>query len=104
MKQTNRRAADDAPRRPGPTIVETLLRDVIVDAAAVGQVRWGRGVLLVRYDSASITWIYRPFDECAEEMSEWAELEGLLSLYDPDCEVLVGFLGEGFFRLPLLHR
>lgn len=104
MNPKHRRVANEGSPAPPSRFFETVLRDIVVDAAAVGQGMSGRGVLLVRYDSVGITWVYKPVAECGEEVSEWMELEGLLSLYDPTREVLVGLLGDGFFRLPLLHR
>ncbi len=79
------------------------LSDMLVDAATLGQGMWGRGVLCVRCDMGSLAWTYKPLAECAEEIDEWAELQGLVSSYDPDREVVVALFDDGaeFFQLPV---
>lgn len=77
----------------------------LVEAATDAHMMSGPGVLYVRCDSGSLSWMYKVVGECAEEASEWAELRGLLSHYDPEAEVIVALLDGGaeFFRLPVAH-
>lgn len=82
------------------------LLDLLVEAATDEQDMRGRGVLCVKCDSSGLGWTYKLVGECAEEVSEWAELKGLLSGYNPDAEVVIALFDEGaeFFCLPLVAR
>jgi hypothetical protein len=84
-------------------VIGSRLADMLVDAAMAGQGMWGRGVLCVRCDSGSLGWTFKPLAACTEEVNEWAELEALVSGYDPTREIVVALFDDGaeFFRLPV---
>jgi hypothetical protein len=101
VKDKRRSALNESPA--APAMLGIRLADMLVDAAMAGQGMWGRGVLCVRCDSGSLAWTFKPLAECTEEVSEWAELERLVTGYDPKREILIGLFGDGaeFFRLPV---
>ena len=95
----------DAHNAPsGDSLLQTKLRDVLVDAAMTGQAAMGRGLLRVLCDegsAGSMTWEYKPIARCTEELDEWPAMGGLLSSYDPAAEVVIALVNDGasFFRL-----
>lgn len=85
------------------SVLAERLLGLVVEAATDEQGIRGRGVLCVKCTSGGVGWSYKLVAECVEEISEWAELEGLLSDYTPGAEVLIALFDEGaeFFRVPL---
>ena len=100
MKKRGRLAVNES--LAAHAILANRLADMLFDAAMMGQGMWGRGVLSVKSASEGLAWTYKPLADLNEELMEWAELEGLLSAYDPESEVVIALLDDGdFFRLPL---
>jgi len=77
------------------------ITDALVDAATVGQLQSGPGVLTVRWADGALTWAYRPTADCTEDANEWAELRDLLTDYDPNAEVVIALIDGSpeFFRM-----
>jgi len=85
------------------SVLGVRLADLMLNAATQEQGLSGRGVLWVNCVSDSLAWTYKPVADCAEEAREWAELEGLLSSYEPGHEVIICLFDGAaeFFRVPL---
>lgn len=84
-------------------VLASRLTEVLLDAAVMGQSEFGRGVLWINCVPESLAWTYKPLPDCGEEIHEWTELDGLLTSYEPDKEVLIALFDGAteFFRLPI---
>ena len=96
--------ADAIDPSTGAIRLETTLREVLVDAAILGQTQSGRGMLRVLCDTGStgsVTWEYKPVDLCAEELDEWPMLAAAISGYDPARQVVIALMNDGltFFMI-----